>query len=68
MESLYDAADDDSATGGPDVTRGIYPTAVAITGAGAVEVAESKISEAARAVIADRAAATEEARAGETAS
>ncbi|MCC8928128.1 proteasome subunit beta [Rhodococcus sp. I2R] len=68
VESLYDAADDDSATGGPDVTRGIYPTAVAITGAGAVEVAESKISEAARAVIADRAAATEEARAGETAS
>ena len=62
VESLYDAADDDSATGGPDVTRGIYPTAVAITGAGAVEVAESKISEAARA------AATEEARAGETAS
>jgi proteasome beta subunit len=25
LEALYDAADDDSATGGPDMTRGIYP-------------------------------------------
>ena len=25
LEALYDAADDDSATGGPDVARGIYP-------------------------------------------
>ena len=25
VESLYDAADDDSATGGPDLVRGIYP-------------------------------------------
>ena len=28
VEALYDAADDDSATGGPDLVRGIYPTAV----------------------------------------
>ncbi len=25
LEALYDAADDDSATGGPDMARGIYP-------------------------------------------
>ncbi len=25
VEALYDAADDDSATGGPDLTRGIFP-------------------------------------------
>ena len=25
VEALYDAADDDSATGGPDLVRGIYP-------------------------------------------
>lgn len=55
VESLYDAADDDSATGGPDVTRGIYPTAVTITSSGAKDVAESRIAEAARAVIAERA-------------
>ena len=30
VEALYDAADDDSATGGPDLVRGIYPTAVTI--------------------------------------
>ncbi|MDT5166099.1 MAG: proteasome beta subunit, partial [Mycobacterium sp.] len=28
VEALYDAADDDSATGGPDLVRGIFPTAV----------------------------------------
>ena len=26
VEALYDAADDDSATGGPDITRRIWPT------------------------------------------
>ena len=30
VEALYDAADDDSATGGPDLVRGIYPTAVVL--------------------------------------
>ena len=25
VEALFDAADDDSATGGPDQPRGIYP-------------------------------------------
>ncbi|MFC4604519.1 proteasome subunit beta [Rhodococcus kronopolitis] len=54
IAALYDAADDDSATGGPDMVRGIYPTAVVITDAGAVEVAADRISELARAVIAVR--------------
>ncbi len=58
VESLYDAADDDSATGGPDVTRGIYPTAVTITSVGASDVAETRIADAARAVLAARAAVT----------
>ncbi|MGW4643703.1 proteasome subunit beta [Sphaerisporangium sp. NPDC004334] len=31
VESLYDAADDDSATGGPDVTRKIWPLVAVIT-------------------------------------
>ena len=38
IESLYDAADDDSATGGPDLTRGIYPTAVLIGAEGAAQL------------------------------
>ena len=34
MQALYDAADDDSATGGPDLTRRIYPVVATITGDG----------------------------------
>lgn len=34
VEALYDAADDDSATGGPDLVRGIFPTAVIIDATG----------------------------------
>ena len=41
VEALYDAADDDSATGGPDLVRGIYPTAVTIGADGAVDVPRS---------------------------
>jgi proteasome beta subunit len=26
MQALYDAADDDSATGGPDVSRRVFPS------------------------------------------
>lgn len=59
IEALYDAADDDSATGGPDLVRSIYPTAVSITSAGAVSVPADRTAELARAVVADR---TEEGR------
>ncbi len=31
VQALYDAADDDSATGGPDLTRRIYPVIATIT-------------------------------------
>jgi proteasome beta subunit len=34
IESLFEAADEDSATGGPDLVRGIYPTVATITGQG----------------------------------
>jgi proteasome beta subunit len=51
VEALYDAADDDSATGGPDLVRGIFPTAVAVGPDGAVDVAEQRIAELAREVI-----------------
>ena len=55
VEALYDAADDDSATGGPDLVRGIYPTAVTIDADGALEVTEERIAGLARDVIAVRA-------------
>ena len=51
IEALYDAADDDSATGGPDLVRGIYPTAVVIEAEGAVEIGEPRIAQLAREVI-----------------
>ncbi|HYB35959.1 MAG TPA: proteasome subunit beta [Mycobacterium sp.] len=54
IEALYDAADDDSATGGPDLVRGIYPTAVTVDADGAVDVPEQRIAELAREVIESR--------------
>jgi proteasome beta subunit len=51
IEALYDAADDDSATGGPDLVRGIYPTAVLIEATGTEEVTEARIAGLAREVI-----------------
>jgi proteasome beta subunit len=54
IEGLYDAADDDSATGGPDLVRGIYPTAVVIGSDGAEEVPEERIAALAREVIENR--------------
>jgi proteasome beta subunit len=55
IEALYDAADDDSATGGPDVTRKIYPVVVSITGAeGAVRRSEEEIESVVLEVVAGR--------------
>jgi proteasome beta subunit len=54
VEALYDAADDDSATGGPDLVRGIFPTAVTIGAEGAEEVSEERIAQIAREVIENR--------------
>ena len=55
VEALYDAADDDTATGGPDLTRHIYPVVVSVTGAeGALRRPEAEIEAVVRAVVADR--------------
>ncbi len=54
VEGLFDAADDDSATGGPDLVRRIYPMAVVITAEGASEVSAERAEAVARAVVADR--------------
>jgi len=43
--ALYEAADEDSATGGPDPIRGIYPMVATITEGGFEEVAEAEIAE-----------------------
>ncbi|MEV6314954.1 proteasome subunit beta [Streptomyces sp. NPDC051776] len=50
VQALYDAADDDSATGGPDMARRIYPLVTVITDEGFRKLSESEASEIARAV------------------
>lgn len=43
VEALYDAADDDSATGGPDMTRKIYPVVGSVTREGVRMWDESEV-------------------------
>ena len=57
VEALVDASDDDTATGGPDLLRGIYPTAAVINAEGALEVSGERLEETARTIGAARAAA-----------
>jgi len=45
VEALYEAADEDSATGGPDAVRGIYPTVATITAQGYEDTPESEVAE-----------------------
>jgi proteasome beta subunit len=45
VQGLYEAADEDSATGGPDAVRGIYPTVATITTDGYQEVPETEVAE-----------------------
>jgi proteasome beta subunit len=45
IDALFRAADDDSATGGPDLVRGIYPTVATITADGFERVPEAEVAE-----------------------
>jgi proteasome beta subunit len=54
MQALYDAADDDSATGGPDVTRRIYPIVVTVTADGYQRISDEETGSYAQSVIAGR--------------
>nr|WP_240757388.1 proteasome subunit beta [Nakamurella flava] len=54
VEALYDAADDDSATGGPDLTRRIFPVVVAVTTTGAVRWSDEAVGAVADAVVTGR--------------
>ena len=51
VESLYDAADDDTATGGPDLIRKIYPVVMTATAEGTHRLADDEVAAAAQAVI-----------------
>ena len=54
VQALYDAADDDSATGGPDVTRRIFPVVGVITADGYSRLSDADVAEVADRVIAAR--------------
>jgi proteasome beta subunit len=43
IEALFDAADEDVGTGGPDLLRNIFPTVVAISAEGTYEIGEADL-------------------------
>ncbi|MQY14000.1 Proteasome subunit beta [Streptomyces sp. RB5] len=51
VQALYDAADDDSATGGPDMARRIFPILTVITDEGYRRLTETESMEIARSVV-----------------
>ncbi|MFD3516511.1 proteasome subunit beta [Streptomyces sp. NPDC058657] len=54
IQALYDAADDDSATGGPDMARRIYPIVTVITEDGFRRLTDEESAELARTILAKR--------------
>ena len=56
VEALYDAADDDSATGGPDLVRRIFPVIMLATAEGVTRVPDEQVGALAEAVVAERTA------------
>ena len=54
LHALYDAADDDSATGGPDMARRIFPVVTTVTGDGFRRLPEAAVAEVAQRVVASR--------------
>ncbi|MBB5481475.1 proteasome beta subunit [Micromonospora parathelypteridis] len=54
VEALYDAADDDTATGGPDLTRRIYPVVMTATAEGTRRLTDAETAAIAEGVVASR--------------
>jgi len=54
VQALYDAADDDSATGGPDLTRRIFPVVSVIAAEGHRRMSEADVAAIADRVVAGR--------------
>jgi proteasome beta subunit len=57
VEALYDAADDDTATGGPDPVRRLFPIIYRVDAEGAVRLTDDEVAAVAESIIADRSAA-----------
>jgi proteasome beta subunit len=54
MQALYDAADDDAATGGPDLSRHIYPVVATITTDGFQRLSDEEAGGYAQTVVNER--------------
>jgi proteasome beta subunit len=54
VQALYDAADDDSATGGPDLTRQIFPIVAVLNGDGFNRLSDAEAADVARSVVNER--------------
>jgi proteasome beta subunit len=54
VEALIDAAEDDVATGGPDLARGILPVVLTVTSGGATESSEADVAAAVTTVLETR--------------
>jgi len=54
VQALYDAADDDAATGGPDLTRRIFPVIAIVTADGFRKLTEAESEEYAHQVVQER--------------
>jgi proteasome beta subunit len=54
VQALYDAADDDSATGGADIARRIFPVVTTVTVDGFRCLPETEVAELAERVVAER--------------
>jgi proteasome beta subunit len=54
VQALYDAADEDAATGGPDLTRRIYPVITAVTADGFRRLADEEVAATTEQVVAER--------------
>lgn len=54
VQALYDAAEDDSATGGPDATRRIFPLVYTVTEEGCRRLPEARVTELSLAVLEGR--------------
>jgi proteasome beta subunit len=54
LQALYDAADDDSATGGPDLARRIFPIVAVVTEEGYTKVPDAEVGRVADEVVSGR--------------
>jgi proteasome beta subunit len=54
VQALYDAADDDSATGGPDLTRKIYPVVMTATVDGVSRLPDAEVADLVNTLVARR--------------